>query len=167
MIRKIGAVMLIAGAGAAIGIAVPSLAASTTTTIHGCVNNTTHVLTVRATCPSGTTALTWNQAGPAGPRGPQGIQGVPGATGPAGAVGATGPAGPKGATGPAGAVGPAGPAGPKGATGAAGPQGPAGPQGAPGPTFATSFTFTFNGATKTCSATVDSATGKITQIACK
>jgi hypothetical protein len=53
-------------------------------------------------CPSGYTALTWNQKGQTG------------ATGPKGATGATGPKGATGATGP------------KGATGATGPQGPAG-----------------------------------------
>jgi len=49
-------------------------------------------------CPSGYTALTWNQKGQTGATGPKGATG---ATGPKGATGATGPQGPQG---PAGAT---------------------------------------------------------------
>lgn len=99
------------GAGvslAATGGLHPSSTTTTVTTVHGCVNNKTHVLYKRTgtRCRRGYTALSWNIKGPAGPKG---------------AVGATGAAGPQG---PAGQQGPAGPAGPAGATG---PQGPAGP----------------------------------------
>jgi len=70
-------------------------------------------------CPSGMTAITWNQQGPqgqtgvSGPAGPQGPGGPQGPSGPAGPAGATGPQGPKGDT---GAQGPAGPAGADGNT---------------------------------------------------
>ncbi|PZS35398.1 MAG: hypothetical protein DLM61_01980 [Pseudonocardiales bacterium] len=61
-------------------------------------------------CPTGYTALNFNQTGPQGPQGlqgPVGPQGLTGAIGPQGLPGATGATG---ATGPAGAPGPAGPA---------------------------------------------------------
>src|SRR5689334_6444701 len=77
--------------------------------IHGCYVNRTGALSVidsAKKCPSGSTALNWNQQGPKG---------------------ATGAAGPAGPAGPAGAAGPVGPAGPAGAQGAAGPAGPPGP----------------------------------------
>jgi hypothetical protein len=83
--------------------------------IYGCYTtkavNGSHALVLQdvgTTCPSGTTAIKWNQQGPQG---------------------ATGPAGPAGPAGPIGATGPAGPAGPAGATGDTGPAGPAGPAG--------------------------------------
>lgn len=59
--------------------------------IHGCYKNSNPaqgaLITIdsAASCPSGYTALNWNQAGPTGPQGP---------TGPTGATGATGPSGP-------------------------------------------------------------------------
>src|SRR3981189_1358239 len=88
-------------------------------TIHGCYSNAAqngnHFLFVTdTTCPSGTTALNWNQKGPQGPAGPQGAQGAEGPAGPPGATGPQGPPGPTGATGATGATGPAGPAGPQG-----------------------------------------------------
>ena len=71
--------------------------------IHGCYTNAQinggHVFVLQdagTTCPKGTTAVSWNQAGPAGP---------PGATGPAGQTGATGPQGPAGPAGPPGSAG--------------------------------------------------------------
>jgi len=72
--------------------------------IHGCYakNGALSVVDSAAKCPSGTTALNWNQTGP---------QGLPGATGP------TGPQGPTGATGPQGSTGPQGPPGPSGISG--------------------------------------------------
>jgi len=47
-------------------------------------------------CPSGTTAIKWNQTGPAGPPGPQGLTGPPGPQGLKGDTGAQGPPGPSG-----------------------------------------------------------------------
>ena len=98
--------------------------------ITGCYTNAavngSHALVLQnagTTCPSGTSAISWNEQGPTG------------TTGPAGPTGATGPAGPTGATGPAGptgAIGPAGSAGPAGAIGPAGPIGPAGQTGQTG-----------------------------------
>src|SRR5689334_23832443 len=76
--------------------------------------NGSHALVLQdvgTTCPSGTTAIKWNQMGPQGPTGPVGPKGDTGAQGPAGPkgdTGATGPAGPQGATGPAGPQGPKG-----------------------------------------------------------
>jgi hypothetical protein len=77
--------------------------------VHGCYSSGavkgSHFIVLQdagTTCPTGTTAVTWNQ------------QGQPG---PAGAVGPTGPAGPPGvagSTGPPGNTGPAGPPGPPG-----------------------------------------------------
>lgn len=58
-----------------------------------------------ASCPTGFTEKTWNQAGPVGPAGATGPKGD---TGDAGAVGPTGPAGAKGDTGPAGPAGTSG-----------------------------------------------------------
>jgi hypothetical protein len=54
------------------------------TVINACYKTATpHTLTVRdgATCPAGTTALTWNVRGPRGIQGIQGIQGTPGMSG--------------------------------------------------------------------------------------
>ena len=116
------AVTLTAG-GAAVGATLASSPVDASGVIHGCYSNL-DVNGSRAfflqdagkNCPSGTTAISWNQAGPQGPAGP---------------TGAVGPTGPAGAT---GVPGPAGPAGPAGATGAPGPVGPTGPAGPPGPT---------------------------------
>jgi hypothetical protein len=102
--------------------------------IHACYNSKasrtgSYPVTLQDTntaCPSGTTAITWNQVGPAGPAGAAGADGAAGLAGPAGP---TGPAGADGATGPAGADGAAGPAGPAGLTGPAGADGAAGPAG--------------------------------------
>ena len=48
-------------------------AGTTTPVIHGCENNTTRALSVRAasrhSCPRGTSALNWNATGPQGPSG--------------------------------------------------------------------------------------------------
>lgn len=71
---------LIAGGGYA-------LAASRTTTIHGCVNKRTRVLTVAVRCDRAQSPLVWDTRGPAGPRGPRGFRGVRGVAGPAGAAG--------------------------------------------------------------------------------
>jgi hypothetical protein len=125
------AVTLTAG-GAAVGATVASSPVDASGVIHGCYSNldvngsrALFLQDAGKSCPSGTTAISWNQTGPAGPAGPAGAVGP---TGPAGATGAPGPVGP---TGPAGAVGAAGATGPAGPPGPAGPTGPAGP---PGPT---------------------------------
>jgi hypothetical protein len=74
--------------------------------IHGCyttkASSGSHPLVLQdvgTACPSGDTAIKWNQKGPAGPAGPPGSQG---ATGPQGPQGAQGPPGPKGDPGPSG-----------------------------------------------------------------
>ena len=74
-------------AGAALGGGGYALAASSAKTIHGCVSNKTHALTVQKRCAKGTKALSWNQVGP------RGATGKTGATGATGATGQQGPAG--------------------------------------------------------------------------
>jgi len=104
------AVTLTAG-GAAVGATLASSPVDSSGVIHGCYSNL-DVNGSRAfflqdagkNCPSGTTAISWNQAGPQGPGGP------------AGPTGAVGPTGPAGAPGVPGSVGPTGPAGPPGPT---------------------------------------------------
>jgi hypothetical protein len=67
-----GVLLLSSGAAAAATVA-PDAAG---TTIHGCENTKTGALTVLlksgAKCARGTTALSWNTAGPRGPKGPAG-----------------------------------------------------------------------------------------------
>ena len=131
------ALALLAG-GTAAGAAIASPTDSSGV-IYGCYTtkalNGSHALVLQdvgTTCPSGTTAINWNQqgpAGPAGPAGPTGPAGSPGPQGPKGDTGATGATGPAGPQGPKGDTGAQGPAGPAGATGPAGPQGPAGVSG--------------------------------------
>jgi hypothetical protein len=117
------AVTLVAGGGTALAVSAGPVSSSGV--INGCYTTAevdgSHALVLQdtgTTCPKGTTAIQWNQAGPAGPAGAVGAVGATGATG------ATGPQGPAGATGP---QGPAGATGPQGPAGATGPQGPAGP----------------------------------------
>lgn len=82
-------------------------AATTTTTFHGCdrtAGNPTRLLfnvftSKTPACPSGSFAVSWNQAGPQGATGAQGKAGPQGPAGPAGAQGAAGPAGPQGPSG--------------------------------------------------------------------
>lgn len=71
--------------------------------VHGCYTNKalngSHVVVLQdvgTTCPTGTTAISWNQQGPAGPAG---------SAGPKGPAGDTGPQGPQGPPGPAGTAG--------------------------------------------------------------
>lgn len=111
------AIALVAGGGTALAAAASSGPVSGGA-VSGCYTNAavngSHALVLQdagATCPKGTTAVSWSQQGPAGP---------PGATG------AVGPTGLTGAAGPAGPAGPGGPAGKDGATGSQGPAGPAG-----------------------------------------
>ena len=77
-----------------------SSATSNGTTIYGCVNKTTSVLTVRLQagekCAPGTTPLDWNSTGPTGPAGSTGPRGKAGPTGKQGPRGRRGPAGPRG-----------------------------------------------------------------------
>jgi hypothetical protein len=58
-------------------------AAATSTTYYGCVTGSTktleHVTTSAHTCPSGSSAVKWNQTGPQGAQGPQGPPGTPSA----------------------------------------------------------------------------------------
>ena len=93
-----GATTLVLAAGTSIATAAVMSSASpvdSSGVIHGCWTNAelngSHVFVLQdsgTSCPKGTTAISWNQAGPAGPAGPQGP------AGPTGATGATGPAGP-------------------------------------------------------------------------
>jgi hypothetical protein len=110
MIRKHHAV-LVTGVAAALCMGTGVSLAATgnltphtakTTTIRGCENNKTHVLSVLSgkRCGRGETYLLWNVTGP---KGATGATGAKGATGPAGATGPQGPAGPAGPQGPAGA----------------------------------------------------------------
>jgi hypothetical protein len=58
---------------------------------HACVNNTsgeTKLVTATTSCPTGTSAVSWNQAGTRGPQGPAGAAGEQGQQGPAGPSGA-------------------------------------------------------------------------------
>ena len=78
--------------------------------IHGCyttqASHGSHALVLQdvgTACPSGDTAIKWNQQGPTGPQGPAGP------AGPQGPQGSTGATGPQGAQGPQGVPGPAGP----------------------------------------------------------
>jgi hypothetical protein len=93
------------GAGAALALVAGGTAAYAVTAspidssgvIHGCYTTTatngSHKVVLQnvgTSCPSGTTAIKWNQKGPAGPPGPPGIQGPPG---PQGSPGPQGPSG--------------------------------------------------------------------------
>jgi hypothetical protein len=73
------AAVLISGGAAAAAAATTGTPASVTLTgktIHGCVRPKTGALTILlksgASCPKGTTALSWNTTGPRGPRGAAG-----------------------------------------------------------------------------------------------
>lgn len=73
--------------------------------VSGCYTtqalNGSHVFVLQdagATCPKGTTAISWNQTGPAGATGPAGSTGPAGAAGPPGTTGAAGPDGANGNT---------------------------------------------------------------------
>ena len=83
--------------------------------INGCyttkASSGSHALVLQdvgTACPSGDTAIKWNQKGPAGPQGPTGPAGPPGPQGPQGATGPQGPPGPQGPQGPKGDPGPPG-----------------------------------------------------------
>ena len=132
LITGVVSVALVAG-GTAAGAAIASGPVDSSGVIHGCWTNAeingTHVFVLQdagTSCPRGTTAISWNQAGQQGPAGPAGPAGTVGATGPAGPAG---PIGITGAAGPVGAPGPTAPAGPQGPIGNTGPPGPAGANG--------------------------------------
>ncbi len=98
-----GAIVLTVGGGTAYATIAASPVSSGV--ITGCYTNAeingSHVFVLQdagTSCPTGSTAISWNQTGPAGSQGPQGIQGPPG---PAGVSGATGPAGASVLTSPA------------------------------------------------------------------
>ncbi len=162
------AALALVGGGTAAGAAIAASPIDSSGVIHGCWSNGaingSHVFVLQdagTSCPRGTTAISWKQAGAQGSQGPAGPQG------PAGATGQTGPQGPAGNAGPAGTNGTGatvaslaagdpncltggasvtdgnektayacngapGPAGPKGDTGPAGPPGPAGTNGISG-----------------------------------
>ena len=130
-----GTGLVLLSAGTAAGAAIAGGPVDGSGVIYGCFTTRAasglHALVLQdvgTTCPSGTTAIRWNQQGPQGPAGPKGD------TGAQGPAGTTGTAGPMGAAGPAGPIGAAGPAGPMGAAGPAGPTGAVGPAGADGNT---------------------------------
>jgi hypothetical protein len=88
LLAAVAAVGLVSGGtAAAAGLAASPVDGSGV--IHGCwttkaVNGGSHAFVLRnagTACPAGTTAITWNKAGPAGPQGPQGIQGPQGPSG--------------------------------------------------------------------------------------
>jgi hypothetical protein len=74
--RKIILTIIAAAGLIAAGAAITFAATSSSSVIHACVNKT-HVLSLRTgtSCPSGTTGISWNHAGPAGPStaGPTGL----------------------------------------------------------------------------------------------
>jgi hypothetical protein len=122
VITGAAALALVAG-GTAAGAAIASGPVDSSGVIHGCytnkADNGSHVFELQnagTSCPKGTTAITWNQAGQRGATGSAGQAGPAGPTGPAGSQGAAGPTGDTGATGPQGPAGPAGPAGVNGNT---------------------------------------------------
>jgi hypothetical protein len=139
-VKRSAAILISAGAGLVLlavgttaGAAIAGGPIDGSGVIYGCFTtkalNGSHALVLQdvgTTCPSGTTAIQWNQQGPQGPAGPAG------AAGPKGDTGAQGPAGPQGATGPAGPQGPAGPAGADGKTILNGTGAPAGSLGSDG-----------------------------------
>ena len=92
------AAILLLGTGVAVASVAPGSAPKT---IHGCVNRTTSVLTVRTGghCPAGTTAISWNEAGPPGATGSTGARGLHGMPGPAGTNGTNGTDGTNGTNG--------------------------------------------------------------------
>ena len=97
-------VLLAAGTTAGATIAGP---ADSSGVIHACYANPTsngqHAILLRnvgTSCPTGMTAISWNQTGPPGATRPAGPPGSAGAKGDTGAQGPTGPAGATGSPGP-------------------------------------------------------------------
>ena len=109
--------------GSGVAYATGSLPVDGAGVIHGCYSSggSFKVSTTSApTCPSGYTALNFNQTGP---QGPQGIQGVKGDTGAQGIQGLKGDTGAQGIQGLKGDTGATGLAGSNGVNGAVGPSG--------------------------------------------
>jgi hypothetical protein len=86
VITAAAALALVAG-GTAAGAAIASGPVSNSGVIDGCYTNAevngSHAFVLQdqgTSCPSGTTAIEWNQTGPQGPAGPAGPQGPPAAT---------------------------------------------------------------------------------------
>jgi hypothetical protein len=98
-------------------------AASTSNTVHTCINPKTHALYVEAKCPKTYSSLEFNRQGLRGATGATGPQGPAGDTGATGATGAKGSTGATGLTGATGATGAQGIQGETGDTGAAGTNG--------------------------------------------
>ena len=101
------AVAVLAGGGAAMAAATASGPVDSSGVVHGCYTNAevngSHVIVLQdagASCPKGTTAVSWNEQGQTGATGPAGPAGPAGSQGPAGQDGAVGPAGPAGPAGP-------------------------------------------------------------------
>ncbi|MGC9220130.1 MAG: hypothetical protein ACP5H2_02100 [Solirubrobacteraceae bacterium] len=97
--------------GVGLGGGTLALAASSSQTVHACINNKTRVLTIpgHGSCARGSTPIGWSRVGPRGPRGANGARGASGARGATGATGATGAAGPAGSPGANGSNGATGP----------------------------------------------------------
>ena len=98
VIAGVTALVLTAGASAATAAVMSSGPVDSSGVIHGCWTNAelngSHAFVLQdagASCPRGTTAISWNVQGPTGPAG---TEGPAGATGPAGPAGPSGPAGP-------------------------------------------------------------------------
>jgi len=98
VIAGVTALVLTAGASAATAAVMSSGPVDSSGVIHGCWTNAelngSHAFVLQdagASCPRGTTAISWNMQGPTGPAG---AEGPAGATGPAGPAGPSGPAGP-------------------------------------------------------------------------
>lgn len=137
--EKRGWLWLAGSALVALMLSLPAHANAQTITL--CVGSNGRVNGINlASCPGGTTTVSWQQFGPTGPAGATGPAGpvVEGAQGPVGPIGMTGPMGPTGAQGDEGGPGPAnligGEGGPTGPTGPTGAQGPTGAMGATGVT---------------------------------
>jgi hypothetical protein len=87
VITAAAALALVAG-GTAAGAAIASGPVSSSGVIDGCYTNAevngSHAFVLQdqgTACPSGTTAIEWNQTGPQGPQGPQGPAGTSGWSG--------------------------------------------------------------------------------------
>ena len=98
--RRVLIALLVTGAVLAIGggayAATSSSPVDSNGVIHSCYTTAavkgSHAIVLQDTttaCPSGTTALNWNQKGATGPQGPAGPQGAQGPAGPQGPAGAT------------------------------------------------------------------------------
>ncbi len=108
VLTMLAALGVVAG-GTAAGATIAAGPVDGSGVIHGCSSTQalsgSHLFVLQdvgTTCPKGTTAISWNQAGPTGPTGATGPAGI---QGPTGLTGAQGPSGLPGAAGAAGAPG--------------------------------------------------------------